>query len=304
MKSLEFSVVFMGNGPVACKSLEFMHKWANIEFVITKQRPAHHKDPAPVEEYCKKNNLPFFYANNKQELDACIELNKPVSVVGVVVDYGVIVSQKTINYFHKGIVNSHFSLLPNWRGADPITYSILSGQAQTGVSLMLIDAGLDTGPLLASKKLPINGQDNIKLTNELIIISDALLKEYLPKYINNSLNPNAQNTETNIVTYSRMLNKSDGNIETNKPASVLVREIKAFKQWPKSRLNYNGTTFIITEAVESDINIEQGRLAKQSNGLFLGCKKSCLEITKLKPAGKNEMTASAFINGYGHLINN
>jgi methionyl-tRNA formyltransferase len=131
MTKVNFSVVFMGNGPVAAKSLELLKEWANIEFVITKRRPQHHKDPAPVEEYCKSHNLPYFYANNKQELQNIVESSSPSSKVAVVVDYGVIINKETINFFNKGIINSHFSLLPAWRGADPITFSILSGQKNT-----------------------------------------------------------------------------------------------------------------------------------------------------------------------------
>ncbi len=302
MTKVNFSVVFMGNGPVAAKSLELLKEWANIEFVITKRRPQHHKDPAPVEEYCKSHNLPYFYANNKQELQNIVESSSPSSKVAVVVDYGVIINKETINFFNKGIINSHFSLLPAWRGADPITFSILSGQKTTGVSLMIIDEGLDTGALIATQSLALTDQDSELLTDQLINISSSMLQKYLPPYMNNELSAKPQDTINNIVTHSRMLNKNDGNIDTNKPATVILREIRAYKQWPKSRLNYKDNVLIITDAIVSKQNVEQGKLVNAQGKLILGCRNSCLEITSLKPAGKNEMTASAFINGYGHLI--
>lgn len=304
MEKPDFSVVFMGNGPVAAKSLQLMHKWLNIELVITKKKPPHHKDPAPVEEYCAANNLPVFYANNKKQLQETIYENRPKSAVGIVVDYGVVINPETINFFAKGIINSHFSLLPQWRGADPITYSILSGQSKSGVSLMLIDQGLDTGPTLAAESLMITNQDNFMLTEQLIDISNRLLQHNLPLYMSGQLKPQPQDTKNQIITHSRMLVKSDGVIDTSKPAAVIAREIRAFKQWPKSRLTYKNGVFIITDAVVSNAQVEMGSLVIHENRLLLGCKKSCLEIKLLKPAGKNEMTAAAFINGYGHLINN
>jgi methionyl-tRNA formyltransferase len=304
MEKPDFSVVFMGNGPVAAKSLQLMHKWLNIELVITKQKPPHHKDPAPVEEYCTANNLPVFYANNKKQLEETIYENRPISAVGIVVDYGVIINPETINFFAKGIINSHFSLLPQWRGADPITYSILSGQSKSGVSLMLIDQGLDTGPILAAESLMITNQDNFMLTEQLIDISNRLLQHNLPLYMSGQLKPQPQDTKNKIITHSRMLVKADGVIDPYKPAAAIAREIRAFKQWPKSRLTYKNNVYIITDAAVSDSQVEMGSLVIHENRLLLGCKKSCLEIKLLKPAGKNEMTAAAFINGYGHLINN
>lgn len=303
MNKLGLSVVFMGNGPVAAKSLELMNEWANIELVITKKKPQHHKDPAPVEEYCLLRNLPVVYANNKNELEEVVLAKQPSSAIGIVVDYGVIINQNTIDYFEKGIVNSHFSLLPEWRGADPITYSLLSGQDITGVSLMLIDKGLDTGALIATKTLKLSGENNYILTEKLIAISNELFKDNLPSYLKGGIATKPQDTVNNIATYSRMLYKNDGIISPDKPASVIAREIKAYINWPKSKLLLESEQLIITEATVSNDFVPQGQLAVRENKILLGCKNSSLQILRLKPAGKKEMTATAFLNGYGHLIN-
>ena len=148
--------VFFGSGPVAAASLKALMQWQPISAVVTKQTPPHHKEAAPVEVYAIQNNLPLLYADTKRQLEALV---LPDCAYGIVIDYGVIISDGVINHFPLGIINSHFSLLPEWRGADPITYALLSGQKTTGVSLMRIDAGLDTGPLIATKKVTITSDD-------------------------------------------------------------------------------------------------------------------------------------------------
>ena len=142
-------LVFFGSGPVAASALRLLVKGFDIEAIITKPRPAHHRGEVPILAAAQELSLPIFTAANKQELDELFSTNPVSSRLAVLIDFGIIVSQKIIDYFPLGIINSHFSLLPQWRGADPITFAILSGQARTGVSLMLLVEAMDEGPLLA-----------------------------------------------------------------------------------------------------------------------------------------------------------
>src|SRR5687768_10593623 len=125
-------IVFFGSGPVAAESLRLLAQDFTIEAVITKPRAAHHKGDVPVLTLAESLGLPTETAYDKKSLDKLFETKAFKSRLGVLVDFGIIVSQAVIDYFPFGIVNSHFSLLPEWRGADPITFSILSGQKETG----------------------------------------------------------------------------------------------------------------------------------------------------------------------------
>src|SRR6266567_5455079 len=144
------TIVFFGSGPVAAATLEgLLAAGLQFEAIITKPRaPGHHGD-VPVLELAQKQGLPFFTPQRKDELTELFRNHSFASPIGLVVDYGIIIAKEVIDAFPKGIVNSHFSLLPEWRGADPITFSVLSGQRKTGVSLMLINEKLDEGMLLA-----------------------------------------------------------------------------------------------------------------------------------------------------------
>lgn len=300
------SVVFFGSGPVAAESLRLLAENFNIEVVVTKPKPTHHRGNFPVLDLVKQLNLPVKTVTNKNELDELISSKPFDSKLGVIIDFGIIVSRKVIDYFPLGIVNSHFSLLPEWRGADPITFSILSGQPKTGVSLMLIDEGLDTGKLLTYKTLPIEPMDTTQsLTDRLIKLSDKLLQDYLPKYVIGSIKPKNQ-PHPDRATYSRKLTKEDGIIDWNKSAQQIEREIRAYIEWPKSRTKIADKEIIITKAHALPTNIPNnpiGKFEAVGNALMVECGKGTLCIDRLKPAGKSEMTAMAFLAGYKNLIN-
>ncbi len=297
------TLVFLGSGPVAAESLKSLLNHFPIEAVITKAAQPHHNEVAPVESVAKSKALKTHFANTKTELDKLIKTQRLTSRLGVIVDYGVIVSSDSIRLFELGIVNSHFSLLPQWRGADPITFSILSGQTKTGVSLMLIDETLDTGKLLTQKSLQISNQDTTPfLTQRLIKLSNRLLAEYLPLYLSGKLKLRAQ-SHPDRATYSRKLTKEDGLIDWSKSADQIEREIRAYIEWPKSRTKIAGKEVIITEADALSFNRQRTspgkiEIVKAPDSIIVECGSDYLRINRLKPAGKNEMSADAFIRGY------
>lgn len=304
-----YPIVFLGNGPVATASLEALanNDRFTVQAVITKRRP-HSKDPAPVEELSSRLGLTTHFASTKQELDQLLDSGVLGDIlVGLVVDYGVIISSKSIAHFYYGIVNSHFSLLPEWRGADPISFAILSGQAKTGVSLMVIDEGLDTGPLITQKSLPIDPNDTTPtLTDKLVRLSNNLLSEWLPKYLDKKVKPHRQ-PHPDRATYSRKLTKQDGTLDFTKPAVDLERQIRAFAGWPKSRTQIplkSGTRLdvIITKAHLDTRQLEPGIVVIMDDNLLIGTTDQSLVIDEIQPAGKKEMPIRAFLNGYGKLI--
>lgn len=305
----KLSLVYFGSGPLAAKSLAFLHDNFSIEAVITKPRPPHHKGLVPVIEFCQSHGLRYLTPANKLELSQLFSDTRFSSKLGVVIDYGIIIDRDVIESFPLGIVNSHFSLLPEWRGADPITFSLLSGQSLTGVSLMLINEKMDEGPLLAQAKLGITSTTNaITITEDLTELSNALLEEILPLYANDELLPVPQSSTINPnkdPSYSRKLSKQDGVLDWSKPAEQLEREIRAYLEWPKSRTTIGNIDVIVTAAHVMPTTIDtpgQVKIAKESGTLQITCGEGSLSIDRLKPAGKNEMTVAEFIRGYGSRL--
>ena len=297
------SLVFIGSGPVAAESLELLAHSFTIEAVITKPKPSHHKGTFPVIDVAKKLDIPLHAVSNKAELSSLIANNPFQSKLGVLIDFGIIVTQDVIDYFPLGILNSHFSVLPEWRGADPITFAILSGQATTGVSLMFLVEAMDEGPIHAYSEQPLSSKETTpELTHSLIQLSNALLKHELPRLFKEQSKGTEQTITGRQVSYSRKLTKADGIIDWAKPAEVIEREIRAFIGWPKSVTTLASKDVVITAAHVTEQAGQPGSVSVSNKQITVHCGKNALALDKLKPAGKNEMPASAFLAGYGHLL--
>lgn len=301
----KISIVFLGSGPVAAKSLELLISNFDIEAVITKPKPPHHRDTFPVIELAEQNSLALHMVSNKHELSNLFTKSSFRSKLAVLIDFGIIISQDVIDFFPKGIVNSHFSLLPEWRGADPITFAILSGQPKTGVSLMIIDKGMDTGKIIKQQSIKIQSNETTQaLTDKLIVLSNEMLSDTLPKYLMGEVKPRTQ-PHPNRATYSRKIIKQDGLLDFSKSAEQLEREIRAFAQWPKSKTTLANIDVIITSAhVTPSTSGRPGKIVidTQAGLIMIQCKDGYLCIDKLKPASKSEMTAKSFIAGYSQRL--
>lgn len=295
------SVIFFGSGPVAAKSLGLLLPIYSVEAVITKPKTiSQMKAIAP--------KISVHSVSDRQELDQLILKLEFKSKIAILIDFGIIVSQSVIDYFPKGIINSHFSLLPQLRGADPITFAVLSGQKQTGVSLMLLVEKMDEGPLLAQASYSIpKDATTPELTKALIDLSASELKLIVPLYLLGELTPVPQD-QGNIAgikeaSYSRKLTKQDGIIDWAKPAAQLEREVRAFIEWPKSQTTIAGREIIITQAAVNPKNGQTpGSVIIEEKHLYVYCGEGSLEIKRLKPAGKPEMSAAAFLAGYRQFL--
>lgn len=292
------SVVFFGTGPVAARCLQLLCKHFTIEAVVTKPRPAHHKYESPVLQVAEAQQFPVLYAANKSQLDAVLAQQAFTSQLGVLIDFGIIISQAAISTFPRGIINSHFSLLPRWRGADPITFAITSGDTKTGVSLMMIDEGMDTGKLLTYRTLHMApGETAITLTDKLIVLSDELLQEFIPKYLNGQVQPKNQ-PHPSRATYSRKLTKQDGIIDWQLSAAQIERNIRGYIEWPGSRTTLGATEVIITAARVVDQTGTPGTYRIDGKQLIIFAGTGALAIDSLKPIGKKDMPTAAFLAGY------
>ena len=297
MKKMSETIVFFGSGPVAAESLALLVKDFEIEAVVTKPQPAHHKRAFPVVKLAHELGLHVLTTADKRELANLFIDKPPISQLGVVIDYGIIIGQEIIDCFPLGLVNSHFSLLPRWRGADPISFAILEGDVKTGVSLMMIVEKLDEGPLLAQKELPIAPNTATPgLTRQLIDLSYQMLVETLPRYAAGVLKPYPQPGDK--PTYSRKLTKEDGQIDWHRPAVMLERQVRAFADWPKSHSRLGSTEVIITQSTVAAEALKPGEISVKNKQLLVGTSEGSLEILSLKPAGKPEMSAEAFLAGY------
>lgn len=307
MKKTSETIVFFGSGPVAAESLRLLAKDFAIEAVVTKPGPEHHKGPVPVLDVAAELKLPVITASSKKELDTIFASHPVKSRLAVLIDFGIIVSQEIIDYFPLGIINSHFSLLPEWRGADPITFSVLSGQKRTGVSLMLLTAGMDEGPLLA--QAPYDMADTIttpELTDHLVELSYSSLQHIIPLWSQGTAQAAPQEEVTMAAstepTYSRKLTKDDGILDWKKPAAQLEREVRAFQGWPKSRTRFGDFDVVIIKAHVQDASGSPGdrEIIGKKPVIFCGDKALALDV--LKPASKKEMTGEAFLAGYKQIF--
>lgn len=286
------TTVFFGSGPVAAATLAGLLKAGMVfEAVITKPRPKGHRGSVPVLELAEQKGLSVFTTERRQDLTDLFRSHSFKSPVGLVVDYGIIIANEVIKSFPKGIVNSHFSLLPQWRGADPITFSVLSGQAKTGVSLMLIVEKLDEGDLLSQQEIMLpNDITTPVLTEQLITTSNTMIMRDLPKYLSGDIIPYPQ--PVTGVSYSRKLTKQDGILDLTKPAEVLEREIRAFQGWPKSKTTLFDKYPIVALKSRVASSPSDGALVLAAgNATYL----EILELTG--PSGKR-MSGEAFLRGY------
>lgn len=308
-------IVFFGSGPVAAASLELLAQSFTIEAVVTKPRPPHHRGSMPVVDMAQAYGYRIIEVSSKKDVSEKVALEHFRSSLAVLIDFGIIIGQDVIDAFPLGIVNSHFSLLPEWRGADPITSAILSGQVRTGVCLMLLVEAMDEGPIIAFGVQDLdNGLTAPSLTQKLIHLSNSLLCDHLPRYIKkNERSGIAQDQVSQLITdfeypsqpsYSRKLSKKDGLLDFTKPAVQLEREIRGFIEWPKSRMIIAGKDVVITAAhvITSSLNRTTGKVFLDEKQLCVQTSDGVLAIDHLKPSGKPEMSAVAFIAGYGNKL--
>lgn len=297
MKKMSDPIIFFGSGPVAAASLRLLARDFEVEAVITKPKPPHHRHDFPVLALAEELDLKVLTAGSTEEVSKLFEESGFSSRLGVIIDHGILLAPDVINRFEFGIVNSHFSLLPLWKGADPISFAILNGDRETGVSLMVIAEKLDQGRLIAQEKVPVPGDITTpELTGRLVEVSHRLLVNTLPRYVAGDIKPYPQPDIK--PTFSRKLKKSDGLIDWQKPAERLEREVRAYAGWPKSRTVLGGTDVVITRAAVSDEPLKPGEIMASKKRLVVGCGEASLEILALIPAGRREMTGAAFLAGH------
>lgn len=248
-----------------------------------------------IVQVANAHNIPVLSPKNLREsVDEIAEFD---AEIGVLVAYGKIVPQAIIDLFPRGIINIHPSLLPLHRGSTPIESAILNDDSETGVSLMQLAAGMDSGPVYGQTIIQLNGDETKQqLADQLLNIGKDMVIELLPQILDGTLKPVAQD-ETK-ATYDSMIDKSASQLDWNKSAVQLERQVRAYAVWPRSRTNINGIEVIITESHVIDGVGKSGTIWKDAKNLGFYTTDGILVIDKLIPIGKNEMDTASFLAGH------
>ena len=234
-------IVFFGTSEIAAGFLEFLNSYHQIVLVITvKPKPAGRgwiPKISAVDDFAQKNNLAVLPVDKfNEEVLEKIKLANPE--LGVVVDFGKIIPDRVFNWPVYKTINVHFSLLPRWRGAAPIQWALLAGDKETGVSIFYLEKSLDTGPLLASRRLVISDSDDaISLENKLAESGKQLLLETIENIEKKTARASPQLGE---VTLAPSLTKEIGRIDWNKSAREIYNCVRALVRWPQAYTFYPG----------------------------------------------------------------
>ncbi len=254
--------------------------------------------PPPVKQIALKYNIPVFQPQTLKnvEVDKIIEELKPDLIV--VVAYGKILPKSILNSAKYGCINVHASLLPKYRGAAPIQWAVLNGDAETGVTVMQMDEGLDTGDMLLVKKTPIDiNETSAELFERLAVIGADALIETVDNIINNRVEKIPQ--PKGDFGYASMISRDMSNINWNDSALKIHNQVRGLQTWPCASTLLLGKVVKIhkTELTELKSN-DVGKIINNKNVLTVCCGDGiCLNITEIQPEGKKKMNIKSFLAG-------
>lgn len=254
--------------------------------------------PSPVKECAMEYGIPVLTPVKIKEAEAIEELKKYPADIFVVAAFGQILSEEILNMPKYGCVNIHASLLPKYRGAAPIQWSIIDGEKETGVTIMQMDKGLDTGDILFQKKVPITEEETGEtLFDKLAEAGAQLIVEALAKIEIGEVNPVKQ--DDNNSCYAKMLSKSIGKIDWNKSAVEIERLVRGLNSWPSAYTEYKGKQLKIWKAeVLPHIEGNPGTIAKVTKDAVIVCTKDgALSLLEIQLEGKKRMSTKEFLLG-------
>ncbi len=226
----------------------------------------------------------------------------------IVAAFGQILPQAVLDLPRYGTLNIHASLLPRYRGASPISEAILQGERETGVTIMLLDAGIDTGPRLLARRVPIEPDDTTgSLTEKLAQVGAEALRDALPRWIAGEISPQPQDERQ--ASHSHMVKHEEGEIDWSRPADYLARMVRAYSPWPGAYTSWRGKLLKITAArplaSTSSRELAPGTVVTSKEqgrtSLLVVTGDGMLQIERLQLEGKKELSADEFLRGYAHI---
>ena len=251
--------------------------------------------PSPVKQLASQHNIPLFQPSSLRDPMAQAELAALRPDLLLVVAYGLILPQAVLDIPRLGCINSHASLLPRWRGAAPIQRAIQAGDGESGVTLMQMEAGLDTGPMLCKVSTPICSEETAGgLHDRLAELGAQAMAAAIGPLVRGELRGEKQ--DDSLATYAHKLNKDEARIDWQQPATELDRQIRAFNPWPISHAQLDGETVKVLSAVPEQASGPAGTiLSANKDGLTVACGEGALRLTRLQmPGGKALAFADLF----------
>jgi methionyl-tRNA formyltransferase len=290
-------IVFMGTPDFAVPSLNaLVHAGHDVVCVYTQPpRPAgrgKRLQPSPVQLRAEALGIEVRSPVRLRGAEEQAEFAALGADVAVVAAYGLILPQPVLDAPKHGCINVHASLLPRWRGAAPIHRAILTGDAVTGVTIMQMEAGLDTGPMLTIENLPIGGQNAAQLTEQLAILGANALTAVLadlPAYP-----PQVQPEDG--VTYAAKIDKAESRLDFSQSAEQVVRQILAFAPAPGAWFEFGGERIRILDAVDQELGGMPGTIVDDQ--LTIACGSGSIQPLKVQRAGRGVMTPGELLRGF------
>lgn len=258
---------------------------------------------SPIKQLALARGLPLFQPSTLRAPDAIAPLRALAPDLIIVAAYGLILPRDVLTIPRRGCVNAHASLLPRHRGAAPIAAAILAGDAETGVTLMQMDEGLDTGPMLAQRALAIADDDTTgTLTPKLANLAADLMIETLPRLLAGDIAPQPQDDAR--ATMFKQIKKEEGLIDWTRPAIELARRVRAFNPWPSAFTFWNGTLLKILRAHASPHHVaaEVGRVVQIGKEIAVVCGSGALILREVQLAGKRAMSSAEFVRGQPKFV--
>jgi len=303
----ELRIVFMGSPEFALPTLRALAQHNQVCGVVTQpDRPAgrgNRMTPPPVKALALELGLPIIQPGRMKEPGVFEQIQSWEPDLIVVAAFGQILRQHVLDLPRLGCINVHASLLPRWRGASPIYASVLAGDITTGVTIMKMDAGIDTGDILTQQSMVIQSDDTTEtLSNRLADLGAALLIETLPEYIDGRIRPKPQ--DELIATYAPMLKKEDGLLDFSKPAETLERQVRACQPWPGAYLEWKGELIKVSKAAVLPQSIAVGSRTIHKKLPVIGTASGGLVLLEVQPPGKRPMSGRDFLNGTRDWLDN
>ncbi len=256
----------------------------------------------PTKVAALTSGIPVFQPETLRSNEALVELAGMNADVFVVFAYGRIIPKDVLNLPRLGCVNVHPSLLPKYRGPTPMQSAIRNGDATTGITMMMLDEGMDTGALLSFVNIGLDENETLEtLTKKVEEQGPPLLIETIRRLAAGDITPMPQ--DESLATVCKLLARDDGRMNWTLPSVEIERMVRAFKGWPGTWTTWNGSRLKIHEVAIADFrdDLPPGTVSIKNNRLFVDCSDGTLEILNLQPEGKPAMSAEAFLRGYSAI---
>ena len=294
------TIVFMGSPDFSLPTLRALSNAYDVVGVVTQPdrasgRGRELKSP-PVKTLALELGIPVMQPEKLRQPEAMEQLQAWRPDLIVVAAFGQIIKKDVLYLPRFGCINVHASLLPRWRGAAPINAAILHGDEETGVTIMVMDVGLDTGPMLSKRSIRLTRDETAGSAFEKMSqLGAGLLTETLPNYLSGKLTPTPQPKEG--VTYAPMIKKEEGRLDFSQNAEALERRVRAFNPWPGAFMDFDGTLLKIHRARVEGGLAETGQRLVVHDQPAVGAGGGLLVLEEVQPAGKKPMSGKSFLAG-------